>query len=71
MAKFGLFDTHDEKAAQVFEGDYMQMQAPYSIIYKYTDRDGRTVQTGNIHLAPGQSVRPIEESEIFGNPRVR
>jgi hypothetical protein len=32
--KFGLLNTHDEEASQVFEGDFMQMQPPYSIIYQ-------------------------------------
>jgi hypothetical protein len=69
--KFGQFDANRETPSQVFEGDYMQMSGPYSIIYKYTTQDGGTLQTGHVHLAPGQSVRPIEESETVFNPRVR
>jgi len=69
--KFGLFNTHDEEASQVFEGDFMQMQPPYSIIYKYTENEGRTIQTGSIHLAPGQSVRLMtEDPQRFFDPRV-
>jgi hypothetical protein len=74
MATFGVFDSSDTEPVQVYEGDYLQLEPPYSIIYKYTSGNRSTAaEVAHIHLAKGQAVKEVPAGTQVGyaNPRVR
>lgn len=62
MITFGLFNQGDTVSLQVYEGDTMKTNPPYTILILYSDDGGSSRETASIRLDKGQSVKVIEHS---------
>ena len=57
MTKFGLFNHGDSEPLQVYEGDVLTSDPPYTTVIVYSKDGGSLREVALIHVADTQSVK--------------